>query len=342
MKSVLLALGLAFCLASPAVAHHNWAAIYDVDGDIEFEGVISSIEFVNPHIRISFTVDAGTPNEMTYTTESNSVASLTRMGVTKELLAVGTPVRVAGYPSRTRDDDMFMNHLLLPSGREIVFLRTAEARWPEATRVGSADVLHGVVVEEDYSKRPTSIFGVWSTIYGAEGSHQAMRAEVQWTDYALSYQEQVRSDGSSQEAALESSCTRSILGALGSPYPIQLIDNQDGTLTLHAEYYDSIRTIHLGDMPADPVIPHEFNGHYSVGRFVGETLVVDSLFYREGGKDGDNYEHLIETFTLTEDHNRLQYSRVTIDPLFRSLPTFQRKWWQYVPGSFVQPYDCAY
>ena len=329
-------LGSALLLSTPVAAHHNWAAIYDVEGDIEIEGVISSIEFVNPHIRIGFTVDAGTADEKTYTTESNSVASLNRMGVTEELLAVGTPVRVAGYPSRTRDDDIFMNHLLLPSGEEIVFLRTAEARWPdESSRIGSAAALHGGVVEDDFSKRPTSIFAVWSTIYGAEGSHRAMRAEVDWTEYAMQ-----------QPAAPEvdpTSCApRDVFGALNSPYPVELIDNNDGTITIHAEYYDSIRTVYMGDMPVNPNIPHELNGLYSAGRFVGDSLIVDTLKYREGGLDGNDYEHIMETFTLSSDHNRLQYTRVTIDPLFRSLPTLQEKWWQYVPGSFIQPYDCDY
>ena len=118
-------------LANHASAHHNWSAIYDVESDIEIEGVISSIQWRNPHVRVSFTVDGGTADEVVYTTESNSVASLTRMNVTEDLHAVGTRVRVAGYRSRSRDDDIFMNHLLLPDDREVIFLRTAEPRWPE-------------------------------------------------------------------------------------------------------------------------------------------------------------------------------------------------------------------
>ncbi len=335
MKAFLLALGLGVFLVTPATAHHNWAAIYDVGGDIEIEGVISKIEFVNPHVRISFTVNEGQPDEKIYTTESNSVASLTRMGITKELLSVGTRVRVAGYPSRTRDDDIFMNHLLLPTGKEIVFLRTAEPRWPEAERIGNTDVAHGRVIEEDYSKRPSSVFAVWSTIYGAEGSHQALGAEVDWTEYGEANHVDLNPD--------PTSCApRDIFSALGAPYPIEIVDNGDGSITIQAEFYDTLRTVHMGDMPANPQIPHEFNGYYSVGRFVGDTLIVDTLQYRPGGREGDDYLQVLETFTLSDDHNRLQYSRVTVDPLFRSMPTMAKKWWQYVPGSFVQPYDCDY
>lgn len=230
-----------------------------------------------------------------------------------------------------------MNHLLLvDEHRELVFLRTAQARWPlEAERVGNTDVAHGRVVEEDFSNRPTSVFGVWSTVYGAEGSHRALGATVEWTEYG----EQNRS----RERADPTSCApRDIFAALGAPYPIQIVDNNDGTLTIHAEFYDTYRTVHMNDMPENPDVPHEFNGHYSAGRFVGDTLFVDTLQYREGGIDGDDYMQVHETFTLSGDHNRLQFSRVTVDPLFRAMPTMAKKWWQYVPGSFVQPYDCDY
>ena len=173
-EKTLLATAL-LLMANHAAAHHNWSAIYDVESDIEIEGVISSIQWRNPHVRVSFTVNEGTAEEMVYTTESNSVSSLTRMNVTEDVLAVGTRVRVAGYRSRSRDDDIFMNHLLLPDNREVIFLRTAEPRWPDATRIGNTDRLHGRLVEPDFDKRPTSIFAVWNTVYGAQGSHQALR-----------------------------------------------------------------------------------------------------------------------------------------------------------------------
>ena len=122
--------------ATPSTAHHNWQALYDVNSDIEFEGEIQSVKWRNPHVRVSFVVGKGTPDEKIYTTESNSVASLTRMNVTEDLLAVGTKVRVAGYRSRSGGSDIFMNHLLLPHNREIIFQRTAEPRWPDAGRIG--------------------------------------------------------------------------------------------------------------------------------------------------------------------------------------------------------------
>lgn len=309
--------------ASFALAHHNWAAIYDVDSDIEIEGVISAIQWRNPHVRVSFTVDGGTANERIYTTASNSVAALTRMNVTKELLAVGTRVRVAGYRSRTRDDDIFMNHLLLPGGREIVFLRTAEPRWPEASRIGNTDRAHGRVVEEDFSKRPTSIFAVWNTIFGAEGSHRALA----FPDGAFNIDYKT-------ERGSGNCATKDVWTAMGAPYPIQLIDNGD-IVVVHAEEFDTIRNVHMGIAHEDPGTNTDNLG-YSTGHMDGGRLLVTTTF------EGSNSPvKLYETFELSADHNRLLYTSSLLDPGSSDAPIVNSKWWEYQPGAFVQPYNCS-
>lgn len=319
----LIASSLLMLMSNHAAAHHNWSALYDVDSDIEIEGVISSIQWRNPHVRISFTVDEGTPNEKVYTTESNSVASLTRMNVTEDLLAVGTPVRVAGYRSRTRDDDMFMNHLLLPNNREIVFLRTAEPRWPEASRIGNTDRAHGRVVEEDFSRRPTSVFAVWNTIYGAQGSHRALSFPP--GEFVIDYK---------TDRGIGGCASKDVWEAMGTPYPMQLIDNGD-TVIVHVEEFDTIREAHMG-IPHDDPGTNANNLGYSTGRMDDGRLLVTTTF--EGS---DSPIRLYETFELSADHSRLLYTSALVDPESNSAPTVNSKWWEYQPGAFVQPYDCT-
>ena len=304
-------------------AHHNWSALYDVESDMEIEGVISSIQWRNPHVRVSFTVDEGTADEKVYTTESNSVASLTRMNVTEDVLAVGTRVRVVGYRSRSRDDDIFMNHLLLPDNREVIFLRTAEPRWPDASRIGNTDRLHGRVVEADPAKRPTSIFAVWNTIYGAEGSHQALRFPN--GEFSIDYKIERRSG---------SCATKDVWGQMGAPYPIQLIDNGD-IVVIHAEEFDTIREVHMGVAHEDPGTFTDNLG-YSTGRMDGGRLLVTTTF--EGSNSPIQF---YETFQLSADHNRLLYTSTLVDPESNNAPTVNGKWWEYQPGAFVQPYDCS-
>lgn len=326
MKRILIALGVSLLLIKPAAAHHNWAALYDVEGDIEIEGVVSDVQWRNPHVVIYFTVDQGTPNEKIYSTASNSVSALARMDVSKELVAVGTKVRAAGYPSRSNDTDFFMNHLLLvDSGREIVFLRTADARWPdESARVGNANYAHGLNPQEDISERPTSVFAVWSTIFGAEGSHRALRAPNE--GFKIDYAEQ-RGEGDC--------VSKDVWLAMGSPYPMQLIDNEDGTVNIHMEEHDTIRTVHMNTNHNDTGTVKNNLG-YSTGYFAGNTLVVTTSF---AGSNSAIQIH--ETFSLSDDRNHLNYTQVLIDPELDSLPVVSAKWWEFQAGSYVQPYDCA-
>lgn len=313
----------------PVAAHHNWSALYDVESDIEINGVIDEVIWRNPHVRVSFTVDAGTANEKTYTTESNSVASLMRMGVSKELLSPGTPVRVAGYRSRSSDSDIFMNHLLLPNNEEIVFLRTAEPRWPDADRIGDTERLHGGVIEDDFDKLPTSIFGAWTTTYGNSGSHRALgKDKVELTERGLKEQELAAAASNDASCAPKFSTL-----VMGSPYPIQLID-QGEIVVIHAEEYDSVRKVNMN-------VPHEDPGNagvlgYSTGRMVGGTLSVVTTY------GSLSEEQLFETFHLSADHQKLNYTQIIVDPEIRVTPTVNKKWWQYQPGAKVQPYDCSY
>ncbi len=322
MTRTLMALVLMMLMAGHADAHHNWTALYDVNSDIEIEGVISSIVWRNPHVRISFTVDAGTDNEKVYTTESNSVAALTRMNVTKDVLTVGTKVRVAGYRSRSRDDSLFMNHLLLPDGHEIIFLRTAEPRWPEASRIGNTDRVHGRVLEDDFSKRPTSIFAVWNTIFGAEGSHRALQFPAE--TFSIDYE---------TERGSGNCATKDVWVAMGSPYPIQLMDNGD-IVIVHSEEFDTVREVHMG-------VGHNDTGNntdnlgYSSGRMDQGRLLMTTSF------EGSNSAVLLrETFELSDDHNRLLYTSTLLDPESDDDPVTNNKWWEYQPGAFVQAYDC--
>jgi hypothetical protein len=327
MKNFMLVLGIALFSATPATAHHAWAAIFDVNGDVEFDAVVDNVVWQNPHVVMNFIINPGTPNEAKIAAASNSVAALARMNVTDELVKPGTKVVVAGYPARANPDEIFfLNHMLLvDEAREIVFLRTAEARWPDiAARIGDVNYAHGLNEQEDISERPTSVFAVWSTIFGAEGSHRAMQGPG--PDFAINYAEQ-RGEGDCS--------SKDLWSEMSSPYPMQLVDNNDGTVTIHVEQNDTIRTVHM-DIPHNDPGTVKNNLGYSTGRFAGDTLMVTTTF------EGSNSPiQMQETFTLSGDRNHLNYSQILINPESNDLPVLNARWWEFQPNSYVQPYDCV-
>ena len=329
MKKFIVAMGLTLFLAAPASAHHAWAAIFDVDGDVEYEAIVDNVVWQNPHVVMNFTVNPGTPEETKISAASNSVAALARMNVTDELIKPGTKVIVAGYPARVDPGKIFfMNHMLIvDEAREIVFLRTAEARWPDiAARIGDANYAHGLNEQEDISERPTSVFAAWSTIFGAEGSHRALQGPG--PEFRINYAEQ-RGEGDC--------ASKEVWDEMGSPYPMALFDKREenGTVIIHAEQNDTIRPVYM-DIPHNDPGTVKNNLGYSTGRFVGETLMVTTSF------EGSNSPiQMHETFTLSGDRNHLNYTQILINPESDDLPKMGSRWWEFQPNSYVQPYNCV-
>ena len=321
---MLIAASLLILMANHATAHHSWAAIFNTEGDAEIDGVVSRIEWRNPHIRLEVTTDPGTPEEKVWDVESGSVAMLARMGVNRDVLTEGLQVRVGGYPIREGGDgSIFMNNLLLPDNTEVIFLREGQPRWKGEEIIGSSDRLQGRIAEEDFSERPTSIFAVWSTIYGAEGSHRALsypRGEFR-IDYA-------------EPRGVGNCVSKDVWTEMGAPYPIQLIDNGD-TVIVHAEEFDTIRPVHMGIEHYDPGTAKNNLG-YSTGRMEDGKLFVTTTF--EGSNSSVQFN---ETFQLSDDHNRLEYTSTLFDPESGNAPTENSRWWEFQLGSFVQPYDCS-
>lgn len=335
---VIFALGL----AAPGIqAHHNWAATFDVESDVEIRGSISSIEWRNPHVRLAVTVNQGENDEMTWQIESGSVASLSRMDIDKELLAIGQTVRIAGYKSRSSETGVFMNHLQLSDGREVIFLRGAKPRW-EGANIGTTDKLHGLVVEEDISKRPASIFAVWTTVFGDPGSHKALENDpVVWTEGAL---EVLANNENTGADPLVNCNPKGMPLAIGAPYPIELIDDGENIL-VRMEEYDAVRTIHMTDIHDDENAVASTLG-YSTGRWVGDVLTVTTTKMNYGLTPGTAPQglgmQLHETFQLREDRNYLDYTQVIIDPEMRVTPNIEKKWFKWRPGEEIQPYSCSY
>lgn len=92
------ALTLAVTLAS---AHHSVIGQFDPDARIELNGVISKIDFVNPHIYLHLDVEEESGETRTWRLESVPPAFLYRAEVTQDMLmGDGSPVRIEAIRGR--------------------------------------------------------------------------------------------------------------------------------------------------------------------------------------------------------------------------------------------------
>ena len=85
------------CLVAPAAAHHSFVVEYDVNRPLKLEGVVTKIEWTNPHARLSLDVADPTGVATAWSFELASPNVLERGGWTERTLSVGDRVKLEGY-----------------------------------------------------------------------------------------------------------------------------------------------------------------------------------------------------------------------------------------------------
>jgi hypothetical protein len=102
------ALVLAFsALASPCRAHHSFATQYDADAPVFLTGVVTKVEWTNPHARFYIDVEGADGAIVNWNLELASPNVLRRNGWFRDSLAAGDLVTVEG--SRARDGSLMAN-----------------------------------------------------------------------------------------------------------------------------------------------------------------------------------------------------------------------------------------
>jgi hypothetical protein len=103
-------------VAAPAVAHHSFA-IYDMQQNVEFHGVIATIKFRNPHMAMTLTTTGADGAEKTIDFVEGAPANmLARLGLRPELVKPGQEITAIGAPRTDNPDAWFLKAIILPDG----------------------------------------------------------------------------------------------------------------------------------------------------------------------------------------------------------------------------------
>jgi hypothetical protein len=118
---MLLVAAAAACLTlvSPAGhAHHGVQAQFDVSQVIEKQGILSKIDWINPHIYMHFEVlEDGVVKH--YAIESLGILGLRRVGIdSKSNFKIGEKFTFTINPSRDGSDTGLLVTLIFPDGRK--------------------------------------------------------------------------------------------------------------------------------------------------------------------------------------------------------------------------------
>ena len=105
--------------AAPVVAHHAFSAEFDATKPVRLQGVITKMEWINPHswMHVDVTNDDGTVDS--WMVEAGPPGALVRRGWRKDSVQPGTEVFIEGYQALDGTNKANGRDVTLPDGTKL-------------------------------------------------------------------------------------------------------------------------------------------------------------------------------------------------------------------------------
>ncbi len=116
LAGLLLGMSLA---VSPVQAHHAFAAEYDGKKQVHLEGVVTQMEWINPHTWIHIDVTDADGKVTSWMIEGGSPNILLRRGFNKGSLEKGQKISIDGFQAKDGSNRANGSNITYPDGKKL-------------------------------------------------------------------------------------------------------------------------------------------------------------------------------------------------------------------------------
>jgi len=109
--------GLLF--VAPAAGHHSFAAEFDIHRPVKLRGVVTRMDWINPHCWIHIAVKDTDGKLVTWMVEGGSPNALLRLGFNKSALPAGSEVLVEGFQAHDGSNRAVGQFVAFADGRKL-------------------------------------------------------------------------------------------------------------------------------------------------------------------------------------------------------------------------------
>jgi hypothetical protein len=119
LRVVFMMITLCTSIVVSAAAHHAFSSEFDANKPVKLKGVVTRIEWINPHAWIHVDVKEADGKITKWMIEGGSPNALIRRGVTQQILKVGMEISVDGYVSKDGSTRANGRDITLADGRRL-------------------------------------------------------------------------------------------------------------------------------------------------------------------------------------------------------------------------------
>lgn len=343
----LFVLGAGVLVTATAAAHHGFGN-FAMNEDIEVSGVITRLDFVNPHAWLHFDVTNPDGTLTAHRCELRSATTLRRSGWTPDMFPAGMQITIQGSPDRSEPNACYISTITFGDGSSLDrygqrIEATADvaraARLPSGEPNIDGDWAQEQRVMTDPRGRDGTLvplsqaadFGVGgvpqgqSEIPGARGTQAAAAPRAPTLGVptnalvALTDAGQVAMQELADIPRAVRSCTTGSIISDWSGEPVNHIAQSADTITLQYGFLGLERTIHLNLAEHPAGLEPSRSGH-SIGHWENDVLVVDTIGFLAGTLRGvtphSEQLHVVERFSLDPATMMLKREYTAEDSLY--------------------------